>query len=1037
MAAFGQSGIALSGIKETNNPSALLNYMNSNGGFNLRNIDSAQGGTPWCAGFVNAVLGAEGYKGTGSLAAASFRNYGQAVNGDIQVGDVAVFKNISHVGIVTGFDDNGNPLVLQGNSGSIGTVKVESEDASKLIFRRPTDSNGKTPVENGATGSDGRNSGGNTNGGDSQNGATASSGGQSGNSQPDSGSGNPQATTSSQSSAQPIPGQGGYLDNPLNPYAQIAYHWTFFVTGEKDSDDAQPSQGKIIAETGASGFNIKSVTMNGFCGPNAWTRTSVQTDVKLEITEAMGSSFLDGLILAHQLQGTKNYQKAHYWLELYFKGYQESGAAVNTITEGMPVSDGKWRWKVFIQNIDTHTTEAGANYVLTCSITHDAGLQEEWNKLQNPIQLTADTVGEFFKTLAGKLNDSAKLNYGTDFVTYEWQFMAANGMPDPSQYKLRKEDAVPYAPMHTASTDEGTRDKWSANLQRGQNLSELAELVIAVTQEGHSLVMFGDDKHIPGDINAQAKGDFRVSVLYRSYPKVTQGDYDPLTGNYKKKITYVVKPFQTQRNVMNPDEVTKNVQQSVKFATPNCRKRYDYIFTGLNTEITGLDLKFSVAWQAVMPRLVGYNYYTEQVTEWAMVDKDANKTIQAALAAQKTAASGPQAQANLGNSILGQSQGLLGQAAGIAGQVGGLLNSVGATGAGAAVGQAAGAINGLGGLLNSAGAAGNALFNQQAVLNAQAAQQTRDQTSQALNNQLNQQLQTLQQNFGGSSGGSYIEDDLEKGGPSFNLVSIAQNAEGARRAAGSGVMGVRNSRGRSVYGALIDQVYENIAYMNLELTIRGDPFWLGGKLSDRFSAQESSQSAPNWTAGDQNFTLIFKYPSGLHESTGQVQFKPESTYTGLYCATAVESRFIDGKFEQVLKAHRMPKIDGQTATTMNNGSIAGAGASPAASTGSGSTTPTPTPSTTAAGNGLLNGGTTNAQNALTNALTQSNGLLTGPGVNPALGDIARTATVPNTNTPANGAAPTPIQNNPTPTTATTDGNTISLNPPGSNDSDWA
>jgi uncharacterized protein (TIGR02594 family) len=71
----------------------------------------------WCARFMNFVLARLGYAGTGSDAAKSFAYYGRRIS-EPRVGAIAVLtrgKNGGHVGIVTGIDQNGNPMILSGN----------------------------------------------------------------------------------------------------------------------------------------------------------------------------------------------------------------------------------------------------------------------------------------------------------------------------------------------------------------------------------------------------------------------------------------------------------------------------------------------------------------------------------------------------------------------------------------------------------------------------------------------------------------------------------------------------------------------------------------------------------------------------------------------------------------------------------------------------------------------------------------------------------------------------------------------------------
>jgi len=76
-------------------------------------------GSLWCARFMNMVLQHSGYRGTGSDMASSFARYGQRVSGP-QVGAIAVMgrRGGGHVGIITGIDAAGNPIMISGNNGN-------------------------------------------------------------------------------------------------------------------------------------------------------------------------------------------------------------------------------------------------------------------------------------------------------------------------------------------------------------------------------------------------------------------------------------------------------------------------------------------------------------------------------------------------------------------------------------------------------------------------------------------------------------------------------------------------------------------------------------------------------------------------------------------------------------------------------------------------------------------------------------------------------------------------------------------------------
>jgi len=74
-------------------------------------------GSLWCARFMNMVLARTGHRGTGSDMASSFAHYGHRISGP-QVGAIAVMgrRGGGHVGIITGIDAGGNPIMISGNN---------------------------------------------------------------------------------------------------------------------------------------------------------------------------------------------------------------------------------------------------------------------------------------------------------------------------------------------------------------------------------------------------------------------------------------------------------------------------------------------------------------------------------------------------------------------------------------------------------------------------------------------------------------------------------------------------------------------------------------------------------------------------------------------------------------------------------------------------------------------------------------------------------------------------------------------------------
>ena len=72
-------------------------------------------GSLWCGAFMDMVLKRTGHSGGGNLASA-YAHYGTRVSGP-QVGAIAVMgrRGGGHVGVVSGLDPNGNPIIVSGN----------------------------------------------------------------------------------------------------------------------------------------------------------------------------------------------------------------------------------------------------------------------------------------------------------------------------------------------------------------------------------------------------------------------------------------------------------------------------------------------------------------------------------------------------------------------------------------------------------------------------------------------------------------------------------------------------------------------------------------------------------------------------------------------------------------------------------------------------------------------------------------------------------------------------------------------------------
>lgn len=94
--------------------------------------------TPWCAGFVGAVLEKCGMKSTRSGMARSYEKWGVGLKAPA-VGCIVTFKRSGggHVGFVVGKDESGRLLVLGGNQSDAVNIKAFTT-ANVTSYRWPS-----------------------------------------------------------------------------------------------------------------------------------------------------------------------------------------------------------------------------------------------------------------------------------------------------------------------------------------------------------------------------------------------------------------------------------------------------------------------------------------------------------------------------------------------------------------------------------------------------------------------------------------------------------------------------------------------------------------------------------------------------------------------------------------------------------------------------------------------------------------------------------------------------------------------------------
>lgn len=765
---------------------------------------------------------------------------------------------------------------------------------------------------------------------------------------PTNASANKLAPTVTQTAAQPaltsakqvLDSQTGWNENVLNTLQQSSYKIRFFMSEDAPLLSASSAtyanfmtklnarQQTTIAATGVTGINILSLNMVTLTAPNKATRSMNATRMTMVLKEQMGVNLMDQMMQSAKELKIRNFAKTPYFIELSFHGYDVDGQIVaNACATDQFQNGGVWTYQVGIQNITSELDDTGAKYTLDL-IPYQETLYEETNlRLPEAINVTGRTVGEMLQNVANQLNKSIVNAYGFQTNMYKFQLYGVEGR-DKRKVDLNTATLTPaqekFAHKRSYSMDPADLDSKviKAHFNRGMAISDVVELILA---NSNAVTQIGMDVTTTEEINGQAKQDPRASVrecvVFRTECTADfQGDadgqksYDFSNENYMMTYTLHVLPYYTQAPILaHQDIVTSNdpkiqAQNALNLRQRNyLAKRYDYLYTGMNSEITHLDIKFNLKWQSALPRLLGSGTSQESMTPNDKANPDA-RDVQAL---QQKALSDA-------NEILRKRDDqryALDQTEREAKQLDATNQKQAAADLRAKNDEARSKFAN-----DAEGEAAYQAAQQTQTILVKALGEARDKVQTDRLKQYNQ-LQKRSENH------KFGEDVLSTAAAMTNNIPISFVQDSAdTRFRVSGAMDDYYTNDRSVFGAVLNQLYGTMTdgMQKISLDIRGDPYWLGASNLERnyrltkmpdasvIRVTEPNDSGdlgrPDYSKGDVLFLLTFKYPQGYDESGAPI-LKNNDLYNGVYYTRQITHKFENGVFSQRLEANKMPLID--------------------------------------------------------------------------------------------------------------------------------
>lgn len=700
-------------------------------------------------------------------------------------------------------------------------------------------------------------------------------------------------------------------ENPLNVYANYTYHIRWFMTDEsaaynnisKTNPNADSINKTIIAESGVTaGFNITDFEMETTCGPNAKTLNTVSTTWSMTITEPYGISLIDKMRSAAKTQPIINYMRAPYFIDIWFTGYDENGKVV----------DDKLFYQLFRVNIidmEATLTEGGSKYSISGYFDNDFGFSNQVSIPAGGLSIQAKTVGEFFKKLEEKLTEQQKKILQQNFADLEYKIKVP---PEMRDWTFRAADPESQDSRNADMSLEVTEGTMNVTINLGMSIEVIVNRVISMCPEADPWVKGETSGGTAGSNSAEiTTNGFASWLMVHSDVKIIGFNY--YTRDYIREVTYTLVRYRTART--GADAATLVALESLPVQKEKINflksqgainKLYQYIYTGQNTEIIRYEIKVENFWSITLPAWEGVNSYYNQ-TQGPLAKPNAiGDQLRQGTYTKPQLLNAMQSrietiQQSINSVDIGFRNSLLAEQAALSRDALFLEASMDAA---VFFNQPLTAENNRD---RQATSSPGQLTTNSALLKDEAARQ---EVAEIATFRANQKALR------------YVEDlnvIIAKEQDPMPIVIKPDNQPSGQNAALSSdsnkSVASPNSlglpSGRTFIGTILGNMFDPTFFMNIEIEIRGDPYWMGqsnirqSAIADTYGRSGSDPRFANYQVCDHTFVLVFRSGENYNEQTGMMEFTETSDFfNGVYNVLTSKNTFRNGSFTQTLSAYK-------------------------------------------------------------------------------------------------------------------------------------
>ena len=401
-------------------------------------------------------------------------------------------------------------------------------------------------------------------------------------------------------------GTSYYISNPLNQYDTFSYQWTIYMVHplkmEQDrlAEIADGDDSVIISQTGVDDeVSLQSVIQDLVLSFEQENRNAMANNFSVTFVEPGGFTLFNRIIEAAQRLGIENHLLACYIMKLEFKGWVGDRAVSGP---------GPFYYSTTCTGITFDFKDGVSTYYGNFIETKT----EAFNRLELHIKEelhinNVTTFGDFLKELETRHNEQLEEQLARNKGQVERDRYFFKTTEEWANWKFDQVNTEALSQTRGISvTGDGTL---KFTLPQGTALNAAIATALFQTREFKQILtdkgQFIKNDPDEGEADPVKLAELTKWVSFNTDIKYFM--YDAVAKQYKKEITYSADSIIAPTLIHDPVSfkrlhVSKDLQQdrlANLFEKGLLKKRFDYMLTGLNTEVLDLDIKLDTAYYAI------------------------------------------------------------------------------------------------------------------------------------------------------------------------------------------------------------------------------------------------------------------------------------------------------------------------------------------------------------------------------------------------------------------------------------------------------